>query len=105
MPDRTHHVYIRASAGRVLYVGSTSHLTRRLAEHRAGKLRHFDNICQQGRSARQHNPGIHTTPISRTVDFLVDQLQLVLLHGLRGRARTIIQAALCNVVRIVRLAR
>ena len=41
MPDRTHHVYILASAGRVLYVGSTSNLTRRLAEHRAGKFRGF----------------------------------------------------------------
>jgi putative endonuclease len=34
--SRTYYVYILASPSRVLYVGVTNDLTRRLAEHRSG---------------------------------------------------------------------
>ena len=33
---RCFHVYIMASAGKVLYVGVTNNLERRIAEHKAG---------------------------------------------------------------------
>ena len=36
MGDRTYYVYILASAGRVLYVGFTGDLARRLLQHRIG---------------------------------------------------------------------
>ena len=36
MPDRTYFVYILASQSRVLYIGATNDLSRRLAQHRAG---------------------------------------------------------------------
>ena len=36
MRDRIYYVYILASLRRVLYVGVTNHLVRRVLEHRAG---------------------------------------------------------------------
>ena len=41
MPVRTYHVYILASRYRVLYVGCTSALARRIAQHRARMFRGF----------------------------------------------------------------
>ena len=41
MGDRTYHVYILASTGRVLYVGFTGDLARRLFQHRARLHRGF----------------------------------------------------------------
>jgi putative endonuclease len=38
---REYHIYILASWTRVLYVGVTSNIRMRIAEHRAGKVRGF----------------------------------------------------------------
>ena len=41
MPDRNYCVYILASYSRVLYIGSTSNLTRRLYQHRSRLVKGF----------------------------------------------------------------
>lgn len=38
---KTYYVYIVASASRVLYVGVTNHIERRIAEHRQGRVSGF----------------------------------------------------------------
>ena len=41
MPDRTYATYILASRSRVLYVGSTADLIRRMYQHRTRSVRGF----------------------------------------------------------------
>ena len=41
MPDRIYATYILASRSRVLYIGSTSDLIRRMYEHRSGAVKGF----------------------------------------------------------------